>query len=112
MNLADYSPSVPVEDRRPQQGWRPRQLPPQGPPLMLQDRGEPRSLLDLWYGGNDVRSGLSRDVGYNMIGQDPRMGWRNRLPLPNVQMQNYPANVALPYEPANIGWDRPWTTGR
>jgi hypothetical protein len=108
MNIEDYQPSEPVEDRRGETYYgRQRRW-----PLHLVDRRQPRSLLDLLYSGNDVRSGLARDAGYNMIGQDPRMGWRNRLPLPDVQMQNYPANVQIPYEPAVVGLDQPWTTRR
>jgi hypothetical protein len=113
MNLEDYAPSQPIDDRRSQQWWRPRQMPPNSPPFFPRERDPSQSvsLLDM-VDASGIRGGLSRDLGYNMVGQDPRMQWRNRLPLPDVPLQNYPSNPAIPYEPATVGWDRPWTMGR
>src|SRR5262245_1244770 len=111
MNLEDYEPSQPVDDRRGETYYgRQRRW-----PMQFWERSAP-SLLDLqypyWYGDTRLRSGLSRDPGYNMISQDPRMAWRNRLPLPDVPLQRYPSNPTIPYEPAVVGWDQPWTMGR
>lgn len=112
MNIEDYEPSRPVEDRRGETYYgRQRRW-----PMQLMERPA-RSLLDLqypsWYGDMNVRGGLSRDLGYNMIGQDPRMDWRNRLPLPAMPTQNYPTRVQPSYyEPQTVGWQQPWTMGR
>jgi hypothetical protein len=109
MNLPDdYEPSQPIDDRRGAtyygRNWATEAYVPR-------DRGKPTSLIDLMYAGPEIRSGLSRDLGYNMVGQDPQMEWRNRLPLPGVPLQNYPASVPTSYyEPPKVGWDQPWTT--
>lgn len=123
MNLPDdYAPSVPVDDRRRARPyWRPQpaSFAPNYLPFQPRELGEQRtpsgSLLDM-LDASGIRGGLSRELGYNNVGRGPQMMMRpdNRLPLPALEGPNYPAQpyVDVPYNPATIGWEQPWTLGR